>query len=793
MMGGPPPQGSWSQPWPMPPPPQHLQHQHQQQHHDHHQQQEQGNPAEESSESLNLKAMLGLGGDESYAPEGPGNQGPPHGGPGGYPSRGPFPPMYGGYRMPMPYPPYGAPYPPGPYGPRMPFPPGMPPYGFPGPMPYGLPFMHGPGGPGGPGPQGDRQFSGRGGRGRGQLWNPPRSGGGPRHHQNRAHDGGNGRLEALIASISPLPEEFERRRLLLAELQGLVSGEWAQAEVHAYGSSATKYCLRSADMDICLLVDESVAAGLSFSEDLSELGIEVEAIQRSRTKPEAGRFAVDHWRTKQEEIKERRAELKARREAEAADDEGAPPAEAEDDFDAAAAQLEENAPPAPDIAIALMAAAAAEEAAASPRKRNDSEAVLEEPEEEEKKELTANQKIVLRLAQLLKEGGLTKIVPLPRARVPIVKFAHPGLGVSCDICINKRLGLRNTALLNAYAELDPRVVQLSVLIKHWAKQRNINCTYEGTLSSYAYVILVIFFLQTRRQPLLPVLQEVGRPAVVPPEDIVDGHDVYFCRDPVALRKLGYGPGINPNREPLGQLLIDFFKYYAHEFSFHDDVVSIRKGIILAKEEKHWTPEEARERQLGPMRWCIEDPFDLDHNLGRVADRGSLFTMRGEFMRATKIFRSDRPRIDELFEKFVPPPEPQPSADGESNHRNAAAIGAEQSNASLLHSASAPAAMPPMGASVDPSKPISEADLLAALLGNASISSAPAPGGLSSTLSAPAPSVAPSLYPDAVFGAPSAFGGDLGAAFHAAGYGGAFPGMSMGFPGGPTGGSGPESN
>lgn len=62
-------------------------------------------------------------------------------------------------------------------------------------------------------------------------------------------------------------------------------------------------------------------------------------------------------------------------------------------------------------------------------------------------------------------------------------------------------------------------------------------THAGTLSSYAYVILVIFYLQQRQIPVLPVLQQIGRPAVVPDADIVNGFDCYFCRDMDAIRAL----------------------------------------------------------------------------------------------------------------------------------------------------------------------------------------------------------------------------------------------------------------
>lgn len=62
-----------------------------------------------------------------------------------------------------------------------------------------------------------------------------------------------------------------------------------------------------------------------------------------------------------------------------------------------------------------------------------------------------------------------------------------------------------------WAQIDPRMVQLSLIVKRWAKRRGINSAFKGTLSSYAYVILVIFFLQTRNPPVLPALQQIRSP------------------------------------------------------------------------------------------------------------------------------------------------------------------------------------------------------------------------------------------------------------------------------------------
>lgn len=66
-----------------------------------------------------------------------------------------------------------------------------------------------------------------------------------------------------------------------------------------------------------------------------------------------------------------------------------------------------------------------------------------------------------------------------------MKFTDPESGINCDICVNNMLAVANSKLLHDYSQVDPRLRQLAFLVKHWAKQRQVNETYRGTLSSYA--------------------------------------------------------------------------------------------------------------------------------------------------------------------------------------------------------------------------------------------------------------------------------------------------------------------
>ena len=87
--------------------------------------------------------------------------------------------------------------------------------------------------------------------------------------------------------------------------------------------------------------------------------------------------------------------------------------------------------------------------------------------------------------------------------------------------------LRNTKLIAAYAFFDERVRLLGYAVKHFAKVsleylRGYYCSKSldffqtcdmgdastGSLSSYAYILMLIHYLQRTRPPVVPCLQQV---------------------------------------------------------------------------------------------------------------------------------------------------------------------------------------------------------------------------------------------------------------------------------------------
>ena len=174
----------------------------------------------------------------------------------------------------------------------------------------------------------------------------------------------------------------------------------------------------------------------------------------------------------------------------------------------------------------------------------------------------------------------------------------------------------------------------------------------GTLSSYTWICMIINFLQTRNPPVLPSLHRRPHQCLVGP----DGKLSAFADDIASLR--GYGKG---NKETIGELLFHFFRRYAHEIDYEKSVISIREGQLISKEAKRW-------HLMQNNRLCVEEPFNIERNLGNTADDISFRGVHLELRRAFDMIAEAK--LEECCEQFVfpateekiwekPPPQPRP--------------------------------------------------------------------------------------------------------------------------------------
>ncbi|XP_075901202.1 terminal uridylyltransferase 4 [Nelusetta ayraudi] len=233
--------------------------------------------------------------------------------------------------------------------------------------------------------------------------------------------------------------------------------------------------------------------------------------------------------------------------------------------------------------------------------------------------------IIEGLAKVLKKHtGLRNILPITTAKVPIVKFEHRQSGLEGDISLYNTLAQHNTRMLATYAALDPRVQFLGYTMKVFAKRCDIGDASRGSLSSYAYILMVLYFLQQREPPVIPVLQEIFEGAAVP-QRMVDGWNAFFCDNPDDLHRLLSEPPANA--ESVGELWLGLLRFYTEEFDFKEHVISIRQRKRLTTFEKQWTSKCI----------AIEDPFDLNHNLGAGVSRKMTNFIMKAFINGRKLF------------------------------------------------------------------------------------------------------------------------------------------------------------
>uniref|UniRef100_A0A8C0RDG1 CCHC-type domain-containing protein n=1 Tax=Canis lupus familiaris TaxID=9615 RepID=A0A8C0RDG1_CANLF len=229
------------------------------------------------------------------------------------------------------------------------------------------------------------------------------------------------------------------------------------------------------------------------------------------------------------------------------------------------------------------------------------------------------------LARVLKKhSGLRNILPITTAKVPIVKFFHLRSGLEVDISLYNTLALHNTRLLSAYSAIDPRVKYLCYTMKVFTKMCDIGDASRGSLSSYAYTLMVLYFLQQRNPPVIPVLQEIYK-GEKKPEIFVDGWNIYFFDQIDELPT--YWPEYGKNTESVGQLWLGLLRFYTEEFDFKEHVISIRRKSLLTTFKKQWTSKYI----------VIEDPFDLNHNLGAGLSRKMTNFIMKAFINGRRVF------------------------------------------------------------------------------------------------------------------------------------------------------------
>jgi len=204
------------------------------------------------------------------------------------------------------------------------------------------------------------------------------------------------------------------------------------------------------------------------------------------------------------------------------------------------------------------------------------------------------------------------------ARVPVLKLKHTATGIDIDLIegSTNTMGLLNTQLLRDYASADPRVRPLMLAVKRWASARCVSVSSNGTLSTYCWMLMVVFFLQVTviekdsdtAAPALKLRQLCGSDA--------RGNETYKLRHQASLTQIHEevqqqtreSPNPIPENEDIVRLLVRFFAFYGTEaensFRTFENIAILRgnskvrkRGANSAEMDRNWQRARARSASM----------------------------------------------------------------------------------------------------------------------------------------------------------------------------------------------------
>uniref|UniRef100_A0A1A8NBP0 polynucleotide adenylyltransferase n=1 Tax=Nothobranchius rachovii TaxID=451742 RepID=A0A1A8NBP0_9TELE len=210
------------------------------------------------------------------------------------------------------------------------------------------------------------------------------------------------------------------------------------------------------------------------------------------------------------------------------------------------------------------------------------------------------------------------------ARVPVVICTEKMSGLICKVSAGNENAFQTTAYLSSLADREPLLHSLVVGLRRWAQICEIDRAEEGGLPTYVFALMVIFFLQKRKEPILPTYlnQELKVFCLSKLSDFnltraEEGylHWSYTPSSKEPPQQAGSScldgkvPLVFPNPHPaveVGRLWIEMLRFYSLEFKMDDYVISVRTGAILSRDIKDWPKR----------RIAVEDPFAVKRNVAR---------------------------------------------------------------------------------------------------------------------------------------------------------------------------------
>eukprot|EP00917_Polyrhabdina_sp_WS-2016_P000348 GHVP01000737.1.p1 GENE.GHVP01000737.1~~GHVP01000737.1.p1 ORF type:complete len:372 (+),score=62.87 GHVP01000737.1:1541-2656(+) len=174
-----------------------------------------------------------------------------------------------------------------------------------------------------------------------------------------------------------------------------------------------------------------------------------------------------------------------------------------------------------------------------------------------------------------------------KARVPFLKLesqkeytkVEPHL---MDVVVKNDTSIAKAELIIEYKLCDHRFRKLALLVKLWTSERKIAGGSSGHLPSFAWTIMVIYFLQNRSNAVLPNLQDErlleGEPRtfVCQPSRITKETKEFETTFSKALKFMAIDKRcLYDNNTSVPALFFEFLVFYAMQFDLRHGVVSLK--------------------------------------------------------------------------------------------------------------------------------------------------------------------------------------------------------------------------
>lgn len=267
--------------------------------------------------------------------------------------------------------------------------------------------------------------------------------------------------------------------------------------------------------------------------------------------------------------------------------------------------------------------------------------------------------VVLRLLEgYLRDSALChNVTQIYQGRSPVLKLTHDS-GIEVDIVVNNNLGLRNTRLFKAYHDIDVdagpvgsgsgRIGNTVRALKEWARRCGLIGTCDGMINSFAFTILVLYYLQVVE--VLPNLQTLAVDLQLPSE-MVEHYEACFA-DPSQAPPLPADSA--PATATVGALMYGFFLFYSHDFDWTSHAVSMR----LAAPRPNFV-SKAELKNGSRSQWYIEDPFMAGFNLAHGTNQHGRDRMFNAFSGALQELQAPSPEWQHLCPEGLDKPYSNP--------------------------------------------------------------------------------------------------------------------------------------